>query len=705
MDWTRAALTAAALTCLAALSACGGGSDSVSAGTTSSSSSSSSSSGGSSNTSLALGSNQVSVTASIGAAAPATSVQIIITNFPPSDEVYVEGKYTANGISGATPDSSTEAVDISFKSPATLGVGVYHDTVTIEACYDQACTSQVLNSPQIIDVQYTVTAGPAPAPTLSALSPSSATAGAAAFSMTLSGANFTASSQVLWNAAALSTTFVSSTQLTALVPAADIAAAGNAAVTVLNPGSPATSSNPLSFTIQAGPPSLSSVSPAKVTAGGGAFMLTVLGANFSAASAVQWNGSARTTSFVSSNELIAQIMATDIAAVGSAAVTVVDPALPAGTAPVAVSIQAPSIDAVAFQINASHSGTINFASASLPTASAWSVTLDGPPSYALIAAGKVYVTVSIANNSELVALDQSTGATVWGPIVISGPANAAYDADTVFVVSGIAGNPGLMQAFDAATGQSTWSTALTGQYGFSSGPTAADGFVYTDGAGSGGTLYAINESNGATAWTQEVNNGDDSTPAITADGVYVAFPCWIYDFRPATGETIWFQDTGCDGGGGGTTLVANGVLYAPTGAGTNNGETLTAENGSVLGSYVSDNVPAIGATMGFFLQSGTLRGINLSSNFVIWSFAGDGNLTTSPILVNQYVFIGSTSGNLYALDASTGQQLWSTNLGAALPQGARYDTSIPLSGLSAGDGLLLVPAGNTLTAFTLSTHP
>jgi PQQ-like domain len=42
------------------------------------------------------------------------------------------------------------------------------------------------------------------------------------------------------------------------------------------------------------------------------------------------------------------------------------------------------------------------------------------------------------------------------------------------------------------------------------------------------------------------------------------------------------------------------------------------------------------------------------------AFAGDGQLATAPIVVNNYVFIGSQSGNLYALDASTGQ--WSRTM-------------------------------------------
>ena len=61
-------------------------------------------------------------------------------------------------------------------------------------------------------------------------------------------------SVVRWNGAPRTTTFVSATQLTAQIPATDIAAAGTASVTVQNPGGAV--SNALTFTITQGLPPL-----------------------------------------------------------------------------------------------------------------------------------------------------------------------------------------------------------------------------------------------------------------------------------------------------------------------------------------------------------------------------------------------------------------------------------------------------------------
>src|SRR5207253_2854452 len=121
---------------------------------------------------------------------------------------------------------------------------------------------------------------------LAALSPSSAVATGAAFTLTATGSNFTAQSVVQWNGSARSTTYVSATQLTAQIMAADIAAPGTASVNVLDPVNGP--SNTLTFTIQPAMLTLNTLSPTSVAVGGPGFMLTVLGAGFSSSSIVQW---------------------------------------------------------------------------------------------------------------------------------------------------------------------------------------------------------------------------------------------------------------------------------------------------------------------------------------------------------------------------------------------------------------------------------
>ena len=65
--------------------------------------------------------------------------------------------------------------------------------------------------------------------------------------------------------------------------------------------------------------------PDAVAPGGAGFTLTVNGTGFVSGSVVNWNGSARATTFVSSSQLTATILASDIATDSTASVTVVNP--------------------------------------------------------------------------------------------------------------------------------------------------------------------------------------------------------------------------------------------------------------------------------------------------------------------------------------------------------------------------------------------
>ncbi|MBS0388765.1 MAG: PQQ-binding-like beta-propeller repeat protein [Proteobacteria bacterium] len=663
-------------------------------------------SGGTANLSMSVSTNTISSSATVGQAAPTGSFVVDVAGLAASQSVYLQVETTNVGISGITDSGALpDTIDVQFKDPAALGAGTYTDTIKVSVCTDTTCNVQLKNSPQNIAVTYTVTAN-AQALVITSLSPASAVAAGPAFLLTVNGTNFTPQTTVYWNNGGVGqTTYVSATAVTVQVPASYIATVGTASVSVYDPS--IGYSTGVDFPIVAGSLSVRAMSPTTVEAGGRAFTLTILGAGFSSTSTVQWNGSARPTTVVSTGELLAQISATDIAATGTAQVTVTDPASSVGTTPSqTLTIVAVSKDATSFLMNPSHTGSVSFNNVSLPSSSTWSVDVGGTPSYALIAQGLVYVTVSVSGgSSQLVALSQTDGHVVWGPIVVAGASNAAYDSGKVFVVSSNFGNAATMIAYDAATGSQLWSALLQGQYAFSSPPTASHGIVFTAGAGSGGTVYALDEATGALLWTQGVANGDDSAPAVTADGVYVTYPCQTYALRPLTGESIWQNSTGCDGGGGATPVVANGLEYSPNGFGSYNGSVFDAETGATEGTYVSDNPGAFTATSGYFLQGGTLRGVTLSNNTVQWSFAGDGGLISSPIVVSGYVFIGSSTGNLYALDAATGQQAWQQTFANPLPSGATWGAGMPLSGLAAGDGLLVVPTGTTVTAYTLSTQP
>jgi subtilisin len=80
-------------------------------------------------------------------------------------------------------------------------------------------------------------------------------------------------------------------------------------------------------------PAISSLNPARASAGSEAFTLTVNGTGFISGSEVRWNGVARTTTFVSATQLRAAIGAADVASPSTAQVTVFSPGPGGGTSP------------------------------------------------------------------------------------------------------------------------------------------------------------------------------------------------------------------------------------------------------------------------------------------------------------------------------------------------------------------------------------
>jgi outer membrane protein assembly factor BamB len=317
----------------------------------------------------------------------------------------------------------------------------------------------------------------------------------------------------------------------------------------------------------------------------------------------------------------------------------------------------------------------------------------------LIAEGRVFVTTttSVPNGIEtLMALDARTGTTIWSANVNGtfGFANAAYDSGRVFVVN----FDGLAKAFDAATGTLLWSLLLPyPTFGCDAPPTAVNGRVYISGFGYGGDLYAVDETNGAVLLTMPVNTGD-SSPAVSSGRVFVSDACPnAFAFNAVTGQQLWHFNSCCSGGGGLTAVVHADGLYARASYCTQtNGIVLDVNNGHRIGLFNSDTPPGFFGNLTLLPQNGTLVAVN-SNGQQVWSFAGDGTLQSAPLVVNQTIYIGSRFGWLYGLNAS-GQQIWITQVGDSIPT-PEQPTATLITGLGAGEGLLIVPTASTLVAY------
>lgn len=299
--------------------------------------------------------------------------------------------------------------------------------------------------------------------TLGALNQSfSANGGTGSVSVTTaSGCQWVAASNVNWITITAGSVSVGSGTVEFLVAANTNASSRSGTLTIANQ----------TFTVnQAGiapnpSPTLTSLNPNSVITGSGALTLAVNGANFFSGSAVRWNGSDRATAFISSTQLTAQILATDIATAGTATITVFNPA-PGGGVSNALSVTINPAP-VGFII----SGKVTYASneravpgvvvtAESPVSGAKLTSLpssnDGAYAVTGLAGGFYFVTPTKTGQANgITAFDAARIAQHAAGQLLTGAARQAADvdgdgevtrADAVQVLNQVIGGPGSGQA-------------------------------------------------------------------------------------------------------------------------------------------------------------------------------------------------------------------------------------------------------------------
>lgn len=103
-------------------------------------------------------------------------------------------------------------------------------------CKPMAINISVLLGALAILLPPVVSCGGCPAtPSVTSISPSTAAAGAAGFSLTVNGGNFSSNAVVVWNGSPLTTSYVNSNQLTVAISSTQVAQPDTALVYVYNP--------------------------------------------------------------------------------------------------------------------------------------------------------------------------------------------------------------------------------------------------------------------------------------------------------------------------------------------------------------------------------------------------------------------------------------------------------------------------------------
>lgn len=416
-------------------------------------------------------------------------------------------------------------------------------------------------------------------PSVQNLFPTNATAGGASFTLNIIGTGFISTSTAFWNNTQLTTTLDPNTlQLSAAIPAALIATPGVAQVIVVSPAPGGGMSNAITFTINAPSnpvPTISSLSPGNVALNAlpPNGVLLVNGTNFIASSSVAFNGVARTKTFVSATQLSVPVLAADVAANATIAVTVSNPAPGGGVS-----------NTASFVVGIGHSArlapnaviaNLNGGAVEVVSASATGGISNGASgSPAVSADGRYVAFYSTATN-----------------LVASGAAGNIFVRDTCFGTGDC--TPQTFAADLAAdggapNGVSDSQVAISGDGRFVAFASSATNLVVPDGTAAAGIgVYVRDLCLGASApagcapHTQLASAGSDEvalasaeSPSISADGRYVAF---------VSGKHIFVRDTcaGVTGSCVASTLSVNAI------PGANLADTYSAPEISASGRFVA----------------------------------------------------------------------------------------------------------------------
>jgi len=276
---------------------------------------------------------------------------------------------------------------------------------------------------------------------------------------------------------------------------------------------------------------------------------------------------------------------------------------------------------------------------------------------------------------------------------------------TVFVAG--SGDPGLIHAVDIETGDQLWEFEPAGYA--SSAPALVDGTLYVGTWGK--RFYAIDAGSGTEEWSREIGHRFGSSSPVVVDGtVYVGTngdgplvvggpedenefeACAFLALDAETGDVQWdYREFGEKENIDASPAVADGRVYF---GGENAVYALAADTGDVVWtrsiSTHSDSSPAVhdgvvyyGApAFGDSETPSKVWTLDADNGETLWTAdIDDDSLRTSPAVADGTVFVaassvrlctgvggetpechGVTRGQLYALDAATGERAWTAQI-------------------------------------------
>jgi outer membrane protein assembly factor BamB len=639
-------------------------------------------SGGSKKPSLSVSPRELNVTAdSAVSGQPSATITVTVRN-PSPNGTAVGGRYTTNGIQNVYLDGSGTqgTLTVVFQDPTVIGEGTYTDTVELAICSNDACSEVEEDTVVTIPVTYRVTV--VSTVTLSA-NPETTGPGVP--------------TTLTWTSTD-ATTCTASGEWSGTLPSS-----GSRSVT------PETLGDHV-YTLTCSDPGAPGEASVTVTALEPEVTLTAFPSTVVLGKPVtlRWNG-AHTSGCVASGDWSGSLPASGFQTLTLGATGTLEFHIDcssgsgSGEDDVSVTVEAAPAapPATAYRMSENHDGVlrtsdgITHPATSTPT---WQRDFSAPVSYPLIAAGRVFITTAMPDDSygnQLYALDAATGATIWGPVTIAGVyfgSGLTYHDGRVFVLM----FDGVVSAFDASNGAPLWATQLPG-YWYEASPNAYGGLVFVNGNGG---MSALDEVSGAIRWTtQAAGTTGWASPSVSSEGVYTqAGACNAGAYDPVTGDALWENRSPCDQPWDYAPVIKNGIFFGRVGGSLN---LFDAASGEFLVQLGSARAPAVTDSAVLAVNADTLSSTRLADYAQDWTFSGAGAIVTAPVVVNDTVFVATDDSKIHGLDVLTGAETWTGQSPVAINYDSENGGPMPPAGPAAGEHLLVFPAGKSIVAWEL----
>jgi len=175
-----------------------------------------------------------------------------------------------------------------------------------------------------------------------------------------------------------------------------------------------------------------------------------------------------------------------------------------------------------------------------------------------------------------------------------------------------------------------------------SSPAVVNGVAYV--GSTDGNLYAIDAGSGALKWKFETKSWEVSSPAVVAGVVYfLSYDGHLYVLDAATGQVKWKFATGGEKRYAGTHL--------------HHLEPKAETMPDPWDFYLSSPSVSSGAVY-FGSSDGNVYSLDAASGELKWKFHTGDVVHSSPAIADGVLYIGSWDTYLYALDAASGNEKW-----------------------------------------------